>query len=105
MDCGFVNLIEDDSRKALREGMRCAREAFRKSLPFRYGSLRIPQDSYAREILIRSSDGTLWLVTHDVMIDGDAPQLWKQRCTDLHFKPRNSGFVVSGCETDEEPAR
>ena len=105
VDCGFVNLLEDSSDERLHDGMRCARQAFKQSRAFRYGSLRIPMDSYAREILIRSGDGKLWLVTHDMMLDGDAQQLWKQRCSRLRFKSGNSGYVISGCETDKELAQ
>jgi len=104
-ECGFVDLVEDASPRRIRAGMRCARQAFEGATPFRYGSISIPIDSYAREILIRSGDGTLWLVTHDVMIDGEAPQLWRQRCKELRFKTGDAGYVISGCENTEASAQ
>jgi hypothetical protein len=102
IDCGFVNLIEDRSRETLRAGMRCARHAFESSTAFRYGSIRIPVDSYATEVLVRAADGSLWLLTYDIMVDGDTPQSWVQRCERLRFKAHNSGFVVDGCKNVEE---
>jgi hypothetical protein len=105
VDCGFVNLLEDSSRRSLRAGMSCARQAFESNLPFRYGSLRIPHDSYATEILLRTADGTLWLLTTDQMLGEQEYQYWKQKCTQLVFKPRNAGFVISGCDTGNEVAQ
>ena len=101
-DCGFVNLIEDDSKKRLRAGMHCARDAFAAGNAFRYGSVRIPMDSYATEVLVRSADGALWLLVHDVMIDGETPQFWVQRCERMRFKPDNSGFEIDGCKAAPE---
>ena len=82
--------------------MRCARDAFATGHAFRYGSVRIPVDSYATEVLVRSKDGALWLLVHDVMIDGEAPQFWVQRCERLRFKPDHSGFEIGGCEAAPE---
>jgi hypothetical protein len=98
-DCGFFDLTEDSSHQRLHAGMRCARRAFGGTGAFRYGSVRIPIDSYATEVLVRALDGSLWLLTRDVMLDGDAPQLWVQRCDRLRFKPRNAGFVIEGCKS------
>ena len=102
IDCGFVSLVADQPREELRTGMRCARQAFGTSAAFRFGSVRIPMDSYATEVLVRRADGSLWLLVHDVMIDGDAPQFWTQRCGHVRFKPDNSGFVIDGCKTEGE---
>ena len=101
VDCGFVNLIEEPNRKKLRAGMNCARNAFESGKSFRYGSVRIPIDSYAHEVLIRSADGTLWFLVHDRMLGDDDAQYWEQKCRKLTFKPRNAGFEID-CTTDKE---
>jgi hypothetical protein len=102
IDCGFVNLIGGRSGDEVRAGMRCARMAVKTSAAFRYGSVRIPMDSYATEVLVRSADGSLWLLVHDVMIDGEAPQFWAQRCGKLRFKADYSGYLIEGCKVEEE---
>jgi hypothetical protein len=102
IDCGFVNLVGDRSGEELRKGMRCARQAFKTSAAFRYGSVRIPMDSYATEVLVRGEDGSLWLLVHDVMIDGEAPQFWVQRCGKLRFKADYSGYLIEGCKVEED---
>jgi hypothetical protein len=102
IDCGFVNLVGVRPRAEIRGGISCAREAFRNSAPFRYGSVRIPLDSYATEVLVRHADGSLWLLVHDVMLDGAAPQYWVHRCEKLRFKPGNTGFVIESCKTEKE---
>jgi hypothetical protein len=101
IDCGFVNVIAGRSRAELRAGMRCARRAFGRSAAFRFGSVRIPIDSYATEVLVRRADGSLWLLVHDVMIDGEAPQFWVQRCEKVRFKADYSGFMAEGCRLEE----
>lgn len=85
--------LERQARELAGPGMSAA---------FRYGSVRIPMDSYATEVLVRSADGSLWLLVHDVMIDGEAPQFWVQRCGKLRFKADYSGYLIEGCKVEEE---
>jgi hypothetical protein len=84
VDCGMYNLLGHEvTRKAKRIAFDCVQAALGSRTPFKYGTLRIPIDSFATEVLVRSAEGTLWLIGHDQMIDddtGETQQQWNQEC-------------------------
>ena len=82
VDCGFLNLLEDStSQEARSRAHRCVRTALKGKQPFKFGTLRIPIDSYAYEVIARSSRGELWQVTFDLMLtDDESGQQWNRIC-------------------------
>ncbi len=91
-DCGFYNLMNKDARKAARQvGLGCAEQAFSEGVAFKFGTVRLPIDSYAYEVLIRSPDGENWLIVYDIIVDGTDPQIWFKKCESIAF-PRRNGF-------------
>src|SRR5262245_8547732 len=67
IDCGFHNLLDEKLTEAARaQAYRCVRDALKGNRPFKFGTLRIPVDSYGYEVLVRSPRGELWCVTFDL---------------------------------------
>jgi hypothetical protein len=106
IDCGMYDLLDrkvgGDTR---RNGYRCVQIALQKRVPFKYGTHRLPIDSYATEVLARTPDGTLWFIAHDRMIDdetGETQQQWNQVC---HSAEVNRKMVIipgDGCAMRSE---
>src|SRR5262249_23327730 len=82
IDCGFLDLLhEKQGAIAKREAYQCVRSALQGRRPFKFGTLRIPADSYGYEILARTPQGELWRVTFDRMLtDDESGQQWNQVC-------------------------
>jgi hypothetical protein len=98
IDCGFINQLgEEESHAGWRAAMRCASAALEHGEPFKFGTYRIPMDSYTHEIVVRGADGQLWFLVLDVMLDGDAPQFWQERCTSVTPDAASFTFLASGC--------
>jgi len=99
IDCGFFNLLVDKPASAVRRQARaCVERAIAAGLPFKYGTERLPIDSYATEVIARTPDGKLWMIVFDVMIDGDAPQQWNQVCRTVAVDTRTMIINAQGCE-------
>ncbi|WMS89018.1 hypothetical protein [Pleionea litopenaei] len=99
INCGFFDLTERNpsSIAASKLGYRCAREASEKGLPFKFGTKRIPTDSYAYEVLILTPDKHYWLVTLDVMLGRvDATQQWNKKCKSVMIS--DNDYKGSDCE-------
>ncbi|MEM7430355.1 MAG: hypothetical protein AAF351_00320 [Pseudomonadota bacterium] len=97
-NCGVYNLMSRDSRAAAESaGIQCARAAYEQGVAFKFGTVRLPIDSYAHEVLVRSSTGENWLIVYDIMIDGAAPQIWFQKCESVTFEGRNVTYEGNHC--------
>jgi len=97
-NCGFFNLILDEGRaKAGSEGIKCARQAYNEGTPFKFGTVRIPTDSYAYEVLVRSSAGDNWLIVYDIIVDGTDPQIWFKKCESIKFRSSNLAYEGQNC--------
>jgi|GEM_PF-6201599 len=92
-NCGFFNLVLDEDRaKAESGGIKCARQAYDGGTPFKFGTVRLPTDSYDYEVLVRSSTGDNWLIVYDIMVDGTDPQTWFKKFESIKFRGRSLGY-------------
>ncbi|MET0355689.1 MAG: hypothetical protein ABW044_02870 [Cellvibrio sp.] len=84
INCGIRNHIEpDDSVNKLltpNESKACVKAAMKANTPFRYGSIKIPTDSYLFDALVLSSNGEFWTIKYDYMLDGSGNHHVIQRC-------------------------
>ena len=82
LDCGFLNLLDEKlSETSKRAAYQCVQSALSGKRAFKFGTLRIPADSYGYEILARTPQGELWRVTFDLMLtDDESGQQWNQVC-------------------------
>jgi hypothetical protein len=89
VDCGFINLLAETGATRARRAraVACVREAKRRGVPSKFGTVRIPIDSYVHEVYVRTAAGENWKIVFDVMIDGDAPQQWNQTCGSISVDP------------------
>jgi hypothetical protein len=81
VDCGFVNLLETPGDAIRRHAYDCVRKALKSGRPFKFGTLRIPIDSYAYEVLARTPTGELWQITYDrMLVAEEGEQQWNRVC-------------------------
>ena len=100
LNCGFFETMNRRRQRSYEvPGFSCVGHAVRNGIPFKYGTVRIPEDSYAFEVLVRDANGHYWDITYDVMLDGDAPQQWVKRCEVVKLDRRFSTYEVNGCES------
>ena len=100
LNCGFFETFDRRRQRTYKvPGFACVDHAIRNGLPFKYGTVRLPIDSYAFEVLVRDSSGAYWDITYDVMIDGDAPQQWVKQCKFVELDHRFSTYEVGSCKS------
>ena len=98
VDCGFFILVADKPASAVRRQARaCVERAISAGQTFKYGTERLPMDSYATEVIARTADGKLWKIVFDIMIDGEAAQQWNQICQSVAVDSRTMIIDASGC--------
>jgi hypothetical protein len=98
VNCGFFNLIEGKPASAARrQAHTCVKRAIAAGQTFKYGTTRLPIDSYATEVIARTADGRLWMIVFDVMIDGEAPQQWNRVCQSVAVDPRTMIIDARNC--------
>ena len=95
IDCGFLNLLDEKlGEAAKRKAYQCVRSALSGRQPFKFGTLRIPTDSYGYEVLARSPQGELWRVTFDLMLtDDESGRQWNQVCKSVTI---DADLIVRG---------
>lgn len=104
-DCGFIEVIgesEDFSTRRKAKKTRaaanaCVQQALRGGEPFKFGAVHLPIDSYTYEVLARATDGKLWLIVYDVMIDGTAGQQWNKVCESVSIDDETLFMKGIGC--------
>lgn len=100
LNCGFFETFDRRTPRPYEvPGFACVQYAIENQNPFKYGTVRIPIDSYAYEVLVRDDSGTYWEIVYDVMIDGDAPQQWVRRCESVELFPKFSAYEGKECES------
>jgi hypothetical protein len=99
IDCGYWDLMSPTALKSheKRRAFECVRRALRSGAPFKFGTVRIPLDSYSYEVVARASDGRLWMITFDIMIDDTAPQQWNRICEKVRVDARTLFAHGVGC--------
>src|SRR5690348_1801254 len=67
IDCGFLNLNQKPARDDRRRVVKCIADARRRGAAFKYGTSRVPLDSIADEIFVRTRSGQTWILVYDVL--------------------------------------
>jgi hypothetical protein len=89
IDCGMHDFVEKQlTWSEKRAAYGCVQHALRTGVPFKYGSQRVPIDSIATEVVVRTPDSALWLITHDRMLGEEAQQQWNQTCRTVQVDRR-----------------
>lgn len=102
INCGIHNHMEpeDPVNKILtpQESKACIKAAMKAGTPFRYGSIRIPTDSFLFDALVRSSTGELWTIKYDYMIDGSSNHHFIKRCKSASVDYSNLTYEGVDCQ-------
>ncbi|HHL31282.1 MAG TPA: hypothetical protein ENJ41_01765 [Oceanospirillales bacterium] len=75
--------------------MKCAHQAAKKGLPFKFGSLTLPIDSYVYEVLVLGKDKKYWRIINDFMLAETDGQQWINECADIQF--RSNSYQLRNC--------
>lgn len=97
IDCGFHDLMSREGKRSYKLGVKCVKEAVMRGHSFKFGTVRLPIDSIAHEILVLSPKSEYWLVVNDRMFDDDSPQQWTQKCKEIKFNSYVLFYGGVGC--------
>lgn len=101
INCGIRNHIDPDdpvnSIMTPEQSTACVKKAIESKAPFRYGSIRIPTDSYLFEALVLSDSMEYWTIKYDYMIDGSSHQHIIQRCNSIAVDFKNMSYSGKDC--------
>lgn len=89
INCGIRNYLSKDdpvnTQISPSDSKYCIKNAIETNTPFRYGSIRIPVDSFLFQALVLSSKGEFWLIQYDSMVDGSSSLHDIQRCKSVNI--------------------
>ncbi len=100
LDCGFYNFIngKGDTEKKLKKAFSsCVKPAVQSGAPFKVGSVQVPVDSTAYEVLLYTPDKQFWLITYDVMLDGSDAAHWIKRCESVTIDAKSLDYTGQAC--------
>jgi hypothetical protein len=97
VDCGFLNVNRGGSPAAHRRAARdCMARARQQNKAFKYGTVRVPIDSTASEVLVQTRQGT-YLFIQDEMVLQNSVQRWSRRCERAEVDSRTGIISATGC--------
>lgn len=100
IDCGFYDLTQRNSN-ALKENAAglsdCVKASIKSDKPFKIGSVRIPVDSAAYEVLVYSPEKEYWTIVFDWMLDGSNAIHWVKRCDSVNVDVKSLSYKGEGC--------
>ncbi len=100
IDCGFYDrmLRDSESLKRKRRGLSdCVKNSIKAGRSFKFGSVRIPADSYVYEVLVLSPEKEYWTITFDLMLDGSNAIHWVKRCDSVNVDVKSLSYKGEGC--------
>jgi len=101
IDCGVINQINTNDPTNKNNSLKKARSCIEKSgsngLPFKFGTVRIPIDSYLFEAITFTPAKEYWIVHYDYMVDGSSNMHVIKRCKGLDLKRSDSTFTGINC--------
>lgn len=102
INCGIRNHVEAsdpvNTHMTPTDSRACVKAAIQSKTPFRYGSIRIPIDSYLFEAAVLTKSGEYWLINYDSMVDDSGSLHDIARCKSINFD--YAAMIYSGinCE-------
>lgn len=99
--CGVINQVSksDPINKgaSVKQGRACVIKSITEDKPFKFGTVRIPIDSYLFEALVYTPEKEYWIVHYDVMLDGTDNMHIIKRCKGIDLKRSESTFEGIDC--------
>lgn len=102
LNCGIHNKLESNdpanSHMTQTDSRDCVKQSILTKTPFRYGSIRIPTDSYLFDVLVLSSTGEYWTVRYDAMLDGSGSAHFIERCNSVKINYSDLTYEGVDCQ-------
>lgn len=102
LNCGIRNHLEAsdpvNTQMTPADSRTCVKAAIQSKTPFRYGSIRIPIDSFLFEALVLTNTGEYWLINYDSMVDGSGSLHDIERCEAVNFNYKTMTYSGVNCE-------
>lgn len=102
LNCGIRNHLtaNDPVNKQMTpaDSRTCVKTAIQSKTPLRYGSIRIPTDSYLFEALVLTDTGEYWLINYDSMVDGSGTLHDIEKCKSIEFNYATMTYNGINCE-------
>lgn len=103
INCGIRNHLEANdpvnTQMTPTDSRACVKAAIQSKTPFRYGSIRIPIDSFLFEALVLTNTGEYWLINYDSMIDGSGSLHDIDRCESMNFDYTTMSYSGLQCKS------
>ena len=103
INCGIRNHLEanDPVNKQMTpiDSRACVEAAIQSKTPFRYGSIRIPIDSFLFEALVLTNTGEYWLINYDSIIDGSGSLHDIDKCESINFDYTTMSYSGLQCKS------
>lgn len=101
IDCGVINQVNKsdpvNKGNSVKKARACVEKSVAGRVPFKYGTVRIPLDSYLFEALVYSPTNEYWIVHYDVMLDGTDNMHVIKRCKGIDLARSDSIFEGTDC--------
>ena len=103
VNCGIRNYLESgdpvNAHMSPVESRACIKQSIHTKTPFRYGSIRIPIDSFLFDALVLSEAGEFWTIRYDVMVDGTHNANFIERCKSVRVDYSRLAYEGIDCKT------
>ena len=101
-NCGIRNHLASNDpvnkQMSVAQSRSCIKTAIKQQTPFRYGSIRIPIDSFLFSALVLSQTGEFWLIDFDSMIDGSGSLHNIKKCSSVQIDYLYITFNGTDCQ-------
>lgn len=101
IDCGVINRVNKNDPinkgNSIKRARACVDKSVASGVPFKYGTVRIPLDSYLFEALVYTPTNEYWIVHYDVMLDGTDNMHVIKRCKRIDLARSDSIFEGVDC--------
>lgn len=101
-NCGIHNYLEpnDPVNKHMSpdDSRACIKQSIQSKTPLRYGSVRIPIDSFLFDALVLSEEGEFWLIRYDIMVDGTDNRHFIDRCKSVAIDYYHMSYEGVNCQ-------
>lgn len=101
IDCGVINQVNKadpvNKGNSIKKARACVDKSVVSGRPFKYGTVRIPLDSYLFETLVYTPTKKYWIVHYDVMLDGTNNMHVIKRCKRIDLARSDSIFEGADC--------
>jgi len=102
IDCGMHEMGRPLDPAVRRRVHDCVSRALRGNEAFKFGTARMPLDSFVTEVLVRSSDGKLWFLVYDWIPIEEYVTQWNATCSTASVDRKTLYVDAAQCKEHSE---